>query len=104
LNYFLLMAGQPSGQGGASSLLVSLVPMLLIIVIFYLLLIRPQQKKQKEHQKLISALKKGDRVITNCGMFGVISSINEEKNIIVLRVAEEIKVEFLKTSIAGKVE
>lgn len=104
MNYFLLMAGQPSGQGGASSLLVSLVPMLLIIVIFYLLLIRPQQKKQKEHQKLISALKKGDRVITNCGMFGVISSINEDKNIIVLKVAEEIKVEFLKTSIAGKVE
>jgi len=104
LNYFLLMGAQPSGQGGATSLLVSLVPMLLIIVIFYLLLIRPQQKKQKAHQKLISALKKGDRVVTNCGMFGVISSINEEKNIIVLKVAEEMKVEFLRSSIAGKVE
>ncbi len=85
-------------------MLVSLVPILLILVIFWLLLIRPQQKKQKQHQKLLSELRKGDRVVTNSGMFGVISSLNDEKNIVVLKVAENIKVEFLKSSIAGKVE
>jgi len=104
LQPFILIAGQPSGEGGAVAMLVSLAPLLLIFVIFYLLLIRPQQKKQKEHQRLLSALKKGDKVVTNSGMFGVISSINEEKNIVVLKVSDEVKLEFLKSSIAGKVE
>lgn len=85
-------------------MLVSLVPILLIFVIFYLLLIRPQQKRQKEHQRLLTALKKGDKVVTNSGMFGVISSINDEKNIVVLRVDNDVKMEFLKSSIAGKVD
>lgn len=85
-------------------MLVSLAPILLIFVIFYLLLIRPQQKKQKEHRKLLGALKKGDKVVTNSGMFGVISSINEEKNMVVLRIAENVKIEFTKSSIAGKIE
>jgi len=104
LNQLILMAGQTSGEGGAGSMLVSLAPILLIFVIFYLLLIRPQQKKQKEHQKLLSALKKGDKVVTNSGMFGVISSINDEKNIVVVRVGDDVKLEFLKSSIAGKVD
>jgi len=104
LQPIILMAGQPSGEGGAGSMLVSLAPLVLIFVIFYLLLIRPQQKKQKEHQRLLGALKKGDKVVTNSGMFGVISSINEEKNIVVLKVSDEVKLEFLKSSIAGKVD
>jgi len=105
LNHLVLLAAQPSnGEGGASSMLVSLVPIILIFVIFWLLLIRPQQKKQKEHQKVLAALKKGDRVVTNSGMYGTISSLNEEKNIVVLKVAENIKIEFMKSSIAGKVE
>ena len=99
----ILMAGQPA-EGGAGSMLVSLAPIVLIFVIFYLLLIRPQQKKQKEHQKLLSALKKGDKVVTNSGLFGVISSINDEKNIVVIRVGDDVKLEFLKSSIAGKVD
>lgn len=85
-------------------MLVSLGPIILIFVIFYLLLIRPQQKKQKEHQKLLTALKKGDKVVTTSGMFGVISSINDEKSIVVLKVSDEVKVEFTKSSIAGKIE
>jgi preprotein translocase subunit YajC len=85
-------------------LLATLVPLILIFVIFYLLLIRPQQKRQKEHQKLLAGLKKGDKVVTNSGLFGVISSLNDEKNIVVLKVAEDVKMEFLKSSIAGKVD
>lgn len=81
-----------------------LIPFVLIFVIFWLLLIRPQMKKQKEHQKLLAALKKGDRVVTSSGMFGTIASFNEEKNIVVLKVSEDIKLEFLRSSIAGKVE
>lgn len=85
-------------------MLFTLVPFVLIFVIFWLLLIRPQMKKQKEHQKLLAALKKGDRVVTSSGMFGTIASFNEEKNIVVLKVSEDVKLEFLRSSIAGKVE
>jgi preprotein translocase subunit YajC len=105
LDYTILMSAQPQGgQGGAGSMLVSLVPIILIFVIFWLLLIRPQQKRQKEHRKLLTQLRKGDRVVTNGGMFGVISSLNDEKNIVVLKIAENTKIEILKSSIAGKVE
>ncbi len=101
----ILMSGNiAQGEGGMTQMLGTLVPLLLIFVIFYLLLIRPQQKKQKEHQRVISELKKGDKVVTQSGMYGVISSINEEKNIVVLKVCENVKIEFLKSSIAGKVE
>lgn len=105
LSYLLAMATQPAGgQGGVAGMLGMLIPFVLIFVIFWLLLIRPQMKKQKEHQKLLAALKKGDRVVTSSGMFGTIASFNEEKNIVVLKVSEDLKLEFLRSSIAGKVE
>ena len=105
MSHLLAMASQPAGgQGGVAGMLGMLIPFVLIFVIFWLLLIRPQMKKQKEHQKLLAALKKGDRVVTSSGMFGTIASFNEEKNIVVLKVSEDIKLEFLRSSIAGKVE
>lgn len=106
MSYVLAMGQQPAGaaQGGLMGMLGMLIPFAVIFVIFWLLLIRPQMKKQKEHQKLLAALKKGDRVVTSSGMFGTIASFNEEKNIVVLKVSEDIKLEFLRSSIAGKVE
>ena len=105
MSHLILMSAQPQNQqGGLPAMLISLVPILLIFVIFWLLLIRPQQKRQKEHQRLLTELKKGDKVVTNSGMYGVISSVNDEKNIVVLKIADDIKVEFLKSSIAGKVD
>jgi preprotein translocase subunit YajC len=98
------MSSQPAGEQGTGSMLVSLAPLLLLLVVFYLLLIRPQQKKQKEHQQLVASLKKGDKVVTSSGLYGVISSINDEKNIVVLRVGDDVKLEFAKSSIAGKVD
>ena len=64
----------------------------------------PQQKKQKEHQRILSELRKGDKVVTNSGMFGTIVGINDKDNIVVLKIAENVKAEFLKSSIAGRVE
>lgn len=98
----LLMGGAPGGQGGNPIL--QMLPLLLIIPIFYLFLIRPQQKKQKEHQKLLAELKRGDKVVTNSGIIGSIWGINEKDNVIVLKVGEETKIEFLRSAIAGKLE
>ena len=99
-NMLLLMGGPEAGGGG----LLGLVPLALLFVIMYLLLIRPQRKKQKEHDKLLTELKKGDRVITTGGMFGTIFAIDEAKNRVVLRINEQTKLEFLKSSIAARVE
>ena len=96
------MGTQGGQQGGAG--LLTLLPWLLIIVVFYLLLIRPQQKKQKEHRTMLENLRKGDKVVTNSGMFGTIVGFNEKENVVVLKVADEVKIEFLKSSIAGRVE
>ncbi|KPL01602.1 MAG: hypothetical protein AMJ90_07450 [candidate division Zixibacteria bacterium SM23_73_2] len=93
------MSAQGGQEGGG---LLVWLPWILIFVIFYFLLIRPQQKRQKEHQRLLSTLKKGDKVVTNSGMFGTIVGINDKENIAVLKVAENVKIEFLKSSIAGK--
>lgn len=96
----LLMGGVP-GQSGGNPFM-SMLPLLLIIPIFYFFLIRPQQKKQKDQQKMLSELKRGDKVVTNSGMIGSIWGINEKENVIVLKVGEETKIEFLRSAIAGK--
>ena len=94
------MGTQGGGQGGG---IVAFLPFVAMIVILYLLLMRPQQKKMKEHKMMISALRKGDKVVTNSGMFGTIVGMNDKDNIVVLKVAENVKIEFLKSSIAGRV-
>ncbi len=97
----------PSGAqqgGGGGNLFLSLLPFILMFVIIWLLLIRPQQKKQKEHQKMLSQLKKGDRVVTNAGIFGTIVGLNDKENTAVIRIAENVKIEILRSSIAGKAQ
>lgn len=96
----ILMAG--GGQNGGGGL-VQLGFFGLIFLIMYLLLIRPQRKKQKEHEQLLNSLKKGDKVVTSSGMFGVVFAIDDKRNIVVLKTGE-IKLEFLKSSIAARVE
>jgi preprotein translocase subunit YajC len=100
-NWLILMAG---GQDGGGSPVAMLIWVGLMFAIMYLLLIRPQRKKQKEHEKLLGELKKGDKVVTNGGMFGVIFAIDEEKNRVILKISDNVKLEFLKTSIAGRVD
>ena len=84
---------------GPGSLATSFIPLLLIIVIFYFFLIRPQNKKQKETQRMLSALKKGDKVITIGGIHGVISSVKE--NTVIVKVDDECKIEFNRTAISS---
>ena len=89
--------GAPSASGAAG--LLSIVPFLLIIVIFYFFLIRPQNKKQKETEKMIAALKKGDKVVTIGGIHGVVSSTKEKT--VIVKVDDNCKVEFSRSAIAG---
>lgn len=91
----------PGGNGASGWM--SMIPILLMIVIFYFLLIRPNQKKEKDRKKMIDLLQKGDKVITMGGMYGVVSSIKKEENIVVLKIGDGTKVEFAKSAIQGKI-
>jgi preprotein translocase subunit YajC len=79
--------------------LASFLPILLIMVIFYVLLILPAQKRQKKTQAMLSALKNGDKVITNGGVFGTIVGLEDDA--IQLRIADQVKVKVLRSAIAG---
>jgi preprotein translocase subunit YajC len=91
---------QMQGANGSQTLM-SVVPFILIIAIFYFFIIRPQNKKQKETQKMIDALKKGDKVVTIGGIHGVVSSTKEKT--IILKVDENVKIEVNRSAISGVV-
>lgn len=93
-----LQVGGAASASSSLSLVGSLLPFLLIIVIFYLFLIRPQNKKQKETQKMLDALKKGDKVITIGGIHGTVSSVKE--NTVIVKVDDDCKLEFNRTAIS----
>ena len=97
---FNLLMGAPSGAEGGNAFM-SFLPLIAIIAIFYFLILRPQKKKQKDTQNMLSALKKGDRVVTIGGIHGVIQSLKE--NTIIVKVDENVKLEFNRGAISSVV-
>jgi preprotein translocase subunit YajC len=85
----------PSGLGGGLGGF--LVPMLLIFVMMYFVMIRPQKKRQMEQQRLVNALKTGDRVVTNAGIHGLISNVKETT--VIVKVADNVKIEMEKSAV-----
>ena len=87
------------GGGGGSSMLIMLVA---IFAIFYFLMIRPESKRRKERQAMMDSLTRGDKVVTIGGLYGEIQDVHEDR--LVIRIAEDLKVEVAKTAISGKRE
>jgi len=94
-----LQAGGAASASTSGSLLGTVFPFLLIIVIFYFFLIRPQNKKQKETQKMLDALKKGDKVITIGGIHGTVTSVKDKT--VIVKVDDDCKLEFNRSAIAS---
>ncbi len=74
----LAQAAQPAQQP-RGSLLTALLPLLAIFAIFYFILIVPQRRMQKKHQELVTALQKGDRVVTAGGLIGEIVGVKDDE-------------------------
>jgi preprotein translocase subunit YajC len=69
------------------------------------MIIRPQQRKQRETEAMLKAVKKGDRVLTSGGIFGtVIGKKGEKDDVVVLKVSDEVKMEFSRQSIVQVIE
>ena len=86
-------AGAPQ-QGDA---MVQIGLMVFLFVAFYFIAIRPQRKRQKEHQALVSALAKGDEVVTTAGVLGKVVHVDEDWA--VLKVAENTELKFQKSAV-----
>ena len=82
----------------SSSGFAQFVPLILIFVIFYFFLIRPQQKKVKEHKVMVSALKRGDEVITSGGIVGKVEKVYEDDKID-LAISENVSVKVVKSTV-----
>ena len=88
----------PQAAAPGVSGLMSIAPLIILFVIFYFLLIRPQQKRSKEHKQMISAIQKGDQVITTGGIHGRVASVNEDS--ISVEIAEGVKVKVSREAIS----
>ena len=71
---------------------------LAIMAVFYFFIIRPQQKKQKNQKLFSEGLKKGDEVVTNSGLVGKISKV--EDNIVTIQVGQKTFLDFFRGSIS----
>jgi preprotein translocase subunit YajC len=92
----LAQTATPSPAGGLGGMA---IPMICMVVIFYFMAIRPQNKRQKELANLVAALKTGDKVVTASGIHGIISNVKEGSTLI-LKIADNVKIEIDKSSIA----
>ena len=79
--------------------IVTLLPLITVFVIFYLILYLPQKRRQKKHKQYVEALKIGDDVITDSGIYGRVVNIKEETVTLVIKKGE---IEILKTKILFK--
>ena len=78
---FVSPAFAQAAGGGAAGAFTSFIPLILIFAIMYFLLIRPQQKKMKEHQKMVSELRRGDQVVTQGGIIAKVSKVKDDNEL-----------------------
>ncbi|MGD9158203.1 MAG: preprotein translocase subunit YajC [Desulfobacteraceae bacterium] len=97
---YAMGAGGQAGAGSQGGGMIGMLPIIGIFVIMYFLLIRPQQKKAKEHQAMVAALKKGDKIISSGGLHGVITGISDDA--ITMEIAPKVRVKITRGSVAGK--
>lgn len=96
------MGPASGGGGGGSQLLPTLVMFGAMFAIFYFLMIRPQQKQRQERERMLAAIKRGDKVVTTSGMFGTVTNLTDKT--VTLRVADQVKLEFERSAIGRVVE
>ena len=87
----------PAAGGDMQSTLMSMLPLALMFVVLYFVMIRPQMKKQKEHAAMISALAKGDEVITGGGLLGKVSKMGD--NFIGLEVSPGVDIQVQRSAV-----
>jgi preprotein translocase subunit YajC len=91
-------AAAPAQSGGGMEMVIML---LVFGAVFYFMIYRPQAKRVKEHKSLMSALAKGDEVLTQGGLVGKITKVSDEKEFVVISIAEGTEVTVQKGAISA---
>ncbi len=99
MEFFISSAFAQDMAAGAQqpSLIANLVPLILIVVVFYFLLIRPQQKRLKEHQQMVEALRRGDKIITSGGIIGTIAKVDADE--LHVEIAKDVQVKVVRSTV-----
>jgi preprotein translocase subunit YajC len=85
------------GAGGPGPI-VTILPFILIFIIMYFMVIRPQQKKAKDHQDMLSKLKRNDEVMTSGGIYGKVIDLKE--TVVTLEIAPNVKIKVHRPQIS----
>ena len=100
MNLFETVAhAAPAGGAGGEAAWIQFVFLGGFVLIFYFLLLRPQNKRRKEHQALMSALQKGDEIVTAGGVVGVINKV--EDDFVKVQVSEGVEMRIQKTAVGA---
>ncbi len=97
-----VLAAAPAATAGVpeENPLLSLMPILFLFVIFYFLIIRPQQKKFKQHQALISSIKKGDKIVLSSGIIGIVTKA-ENEGLLEVEIAKDVVVKVVAATVSS---
>jgi preprotein translocase subunit YajC len=88
-------------SSGASAAIANFLPIVAIGLVFYFLVIAPANKQRKKQTEMMSALKKGDRVLTSGGIYGTVQGV--EPDAVYLKISENVKVKVARSAISGLV-
>lgn len=94
-----VFAENAPAAGGNPNPLTSLLPLIAIPFLFYFIIMRPKQLEERKRQAMINALKKNDKVLTLAGIYGTVVSVDNDQDRVVLRVDDNVKIAFSKTSV-----
>jgi preprotein translocase subunit YajC len=84
-----------------SAFFVQIMPIAAIFLVFYFIVIAPANKQRKKTQEMLSALKKGDRVVTQGGIYGTVQGVEAE--VVYLKIAENVRVKVSRSAVTGVV-
>ena len=98
-NLLLAAAAAPSG---AAAFFFNVFPLVLVFVIFWVLMIRPQQKRMREHQAQITAVKKGDRVVTGGGLIGKVTKVGDKE--VEVELGQGVRVTAVKSTLSQVID
>jgi preprotein translocase subunit YajC len=90
----LLQASGGAGFGGF------LIPLGLMFAIMYFMVIMPQQRQRKKVQEMLGALKAGDKVVTNGGIYGTVNGIDGDSVILKISTEPQVKIRISRAAIA----
>lgn len=94
-----LAMAQPTEGGQGPGITTVLIQVGLIFLVFWFVLIAPMRRKQKKHQEMLGALRPGDKVVTNGGIYGTVTAVGDRT--LHIKIADQVKIEVARSAVAG---